>query len=82
MLTPEVLVERAAALACTFRDRASETERQRHVAGAAFSESDSGNLYDFVDIGKGELVLYLDAEQYLAVGIERPNVSLLYILLV
>ena len=57
-------------------------ERQRHVAGAAFSESNSGNLYDFLDIGKRKLVFNLDAEQYLAVRIKRPNVGLLQILLV
>src|SRR5690242_9392437 len=59
-----------------------EAERQRHVAGAALAEPDSGNLYDFVHIGKSEFVFDLDAEQYLAIWIERPDVSLLQILIV
>ena len=48
MLTPEVLVERAAALGCTFRDRASETERQRQVSEQSIRELTEAGLFRIV----------------------------------
>jgi resorcinol 4-hydroxylase (FADH2) len=48
MLTPEALVERAAALGRTFRDRASETERQRQVSEKSIRELTEAGLFRIV----------------------------------
>src|SRR5262245_36790655 len=48
MVTPEALIERAAALGRTFQNRASETERQRQVPEQSIRELTEAGLFRIV----------------------------------
>ena len=62
------------------RARARNAERHGHVAGSPFGEADAGNFQILVGIFERVFVFEFKAEEQFAVGVERPGVGFLHVL--